>query len=55
MLRIATTECEGPITKIGKLCIDGTSAVGELALFFLNMLSWLVTRLPRRPVLLLCM
>ncbi|HEY2251960.1 MAG TPA: ABC transporter permease, partial [Planctomycetaceae bacterium] len=49
------TECEGPITKIGRLFINGTSAIGELTLFFLNMLGWLVTRLPRRAVLLLCM
>jgi phospholipid/cholesterol/gamma-HCH transport system permease protein len=52
---VAATECEGPITKIGKLFINGTSAIGELTLFFLNMLSWLVTRVPRRSVLLVCM
>ena len=49
------TEREGPITKIGKLFIEGTLAIGELTLFFLNMLSWLVTRVPRRSVLLVCM
>jgi phospholipid/cholesterol/gamma-HCH transport system permease protein len=52
---IASTEREGSITTIGRLFINGTSAIGELTLFFLNMLSWLVTRLPRRSVLLICM
>ncbi len=50
-----STPCEGPITKIGRMFIDRTVAIGELTLFFLDMLVWLVTRLPRRSVLLVCM
>ena len=49
---IASPEHEGPIDKIGKLTLDGISAVGGLALFFLDMLAWMMTRLPRRAVLL---
>jgi len=48
-------EREGPIEKLGELALRGTSAVGELALFFFDMLAWLMTRLPRRAVLLSCM
>jgi len=52
---IVTTEREGPIEKIGQLTLGGISDVGGLALFFLDMLAWLMTRLPRRAVLLTCM
>src|SRR5258708_12302386 len=50
-----TTEHPGLIERIGQLALDGISAAGGLALFFLDMLAWLVTRLPRRSVLLACM
>src|SRR5258708_18295411 len=50
-----TTEHPGLIERIGQLALDGISAVGGLALFFFDMLAWLVTRLPRRGVLLTCM
>jgi phospholipid/cholesterol/gamma-HCH transport system permease protein len=52
---IVTTKEPGLIEKIGQLTLDGISAAGGLALFFLDMLAWLMTRLPRRPVLLACM
>src|SRR5882757_3002315 len=52
---IVTTKEPGLIENIGQLTLDGISAAGGLALFFLDMLAWLVTRLPRRSVLLACM
>src|SRR5215831_20223772 len=52
---IVTAREGGLIERIGQLTLDGISAVGGLALFFLDMLAWLMTRLPRRPVLLACM
>jgi phospholipid/cholesterol/gamma-HCH transport system permease protein len=55
MPSVATIEREGPISKIGKLVIDRTVGIGELTLFFISLLGWLMTRVPRRSVLLLCM
>lgn len=55
MSAITAAKHPGLIEKIGKLTLDGVTAVGELALFFLDMLGWLITRLPRRAVLLPCM
>jgi phospholipid/cholesterol/gamma-HCH transport system permease protein len=52
---IVTAREDGLIERIGQFTLDGISAVGGMALFFLDMLTWLVTRLPRRPVLLACM
>jgi phospholipid/cholesterol/gamma-HCH transport system permease protein len=49
------TICPGPIERLGQLALNGVSAVGGLALFFFDLLAWLVTRLPRRRVLLACM
>ena len=45
----------GLVEKIGQMTLDGISSVGGLALFFLDLLAWLMTRLPRRVVLLTCM
>src|SRR5437764_10029425 len=55
MSTTVATEHRGPIERVGQLALDGISAVGGLALFFFDMLAWLVTRLPRRAVLLACM
>ncbi|MBI3865683.1 MAG: ABC transporter permease [Planctomycetia bacterium] len=52
---LTTHDREGLITWIGKLVVDASVAVGELTLFFLDMLVWLLTHLPRRPVLFMCM
>jgi phospholipid/cholesterol/gamma-HCH transport system permease protein len=52
---LVTAREGGLIERIGQLTLDGISAVGGLALFFLDLLAWLTTRLPRRPVLLACM
>src|SRR5262245_66599126 len=52
---LATAREGGLIERIGQLTLDGISAVGGIALFFLDLLAWLMTRLPRRPVLLACM
>jgi phospholipid/cholesterol/gamma-HCH transport system permease protein len=52
---LVTTECEGPVTRIGRAVVDASVAIGELTLFFFQMLGWMLTRLPRRPVLFLCM
>src|SRR5438105_740626 len=50
-----TSQREGPVENIGKLALDGISALGGLALFFLELLAWLMARLPRQAVLLSCM
>src|SRR5690348_13907467 len=50
-----TTEGGGPIERVGQMTVHGISSVGGLAMFFLDMLAWLMTRLPRRAVLLACM
>src|SRR5215831_16837743 len=52
---IVTAREGGLIERIGQLTINGVVAVGDLSLFFLDMLVWLLTRLPRRSVLLACM
>jgi phospholipid/cholesterol/gamma-HCH transport system permease protein len=52
---IVVTDEGGLVEKIGRKTIHGISSVGGLALFFLDMLAWLMTRLPRRAVLLACM
>src|SRR5262245_57325184 len=52
---LVTAREGGLIERIGQLTLDGISAVGGIALFFLDLVAWLMTRLPRRPVLLACM
>lgn len=52
---IATSESVGPLERIGKTTIERVTAVGDLALFALDLLGWLVARLPRRAVVLPCM
>lgn len=55
MSTLVTTESGGPIEKIGRMAIAGILAVGNLALFALDLFGWLVTHLPRRAVVLPCM
>jgi phospholipid/cholesterol/gamma-HCH transport system permease protein len=43
---------EGLIEFLGRLTLESVRAVGSLALFFWEMLGWMLTRLPRRDVLL---
>ena len=45
----------GLIESLGRVSLDGIQAVGDLALFTLSLLRWLVTRLPRRDVLTLAL
>ena len=52
---IIEAESESPIHKVGRTALSGISAVGAMSLFFLDLLAWLVTRLPRRGVVLPCM
>src|SRR5438445_8261307 len=52
---LTSADCEGPVTRIGRRVVDASIAVGDLTLFFLDMLGWMVTRLPRRLVLIQCM
>jgi len=52
---ITSTRREGFVQKIGRLTLESVRGVGDTALFFANMLSWLCRRLPRRGVLLQCM
>src|SRR5579862_9086696 len=52
---LVTKDCEGPITRIGRFVVESSVAAGELTLFFFRMLGWMLTHLPRRPVLFLCM
>jgi phospholipid/cholesterol/gamma-HCH transport system permease protein len=52
---LVTTDCEGPVTRIGRFVVESSIAAGELTLFFFRMLGWMLTHLPRRPVLFLCM
>lgn len=40
-----------PITRVGEHTLRGIAAVGDVTLFGLRMLGWLVSRLPRRDVL----
>ena len=46
---------EGIVEYVGRQTLDSVRTVGSLALFFWDMLGWMVTRLPRRDVLLPCM
>jgi phospholipid/cholesterol/gamma-HCH transport system permease protein len=50
-----TIEREGFIRLIGRLTVNAMYLVGDLTLFSCDMLGWLLTRLPRRRVLLPCM
>lgn len=50
-----TQERNGLIGGLGRGVIGFTESVGGMALFSLNLLGWLVMRLPRRAVLLPCM
>ena len=52
---VVTNESEGPISRIGRFVVEYSVAAGEMTLFFIRMVSWLMTRLPRRSVLLVCM
>lgn len=51
----AAAPCEGPIHWLGRMMLEAIVGLGDLALFFVDMLRWLLTRLPRRAVLLPCM
>jgi phospholipid/cholesterol/gamma-HCH transport system permease protein len=52
---LVTTKPAGVFEKIGKLTIDGVSAIGNLTLFALDLFTWMLMRLPRRAVVLPCM
>lgn len=47
--------CESFIHRLGRMTIAFVEGLGGLALFFLDLLLWLTTRLPRRAVVLPCM
>lgn len=51
----ATVEREGVISLIGRITVNTVRMVGDMSLFFCDMLGWLITRLPSRRVLLPCM
>ena len=52
---LVNENCGGPVTRTGRFVVDGCVAAGDLTLFFLRMLGWMLTHLPRRSVLLVCM
>jgi len=51
----ATIDRDSPIHLLGRVTLDWVSEVGSVALFFLDLLGWLCTRLPRRAVVFPCM
>jgi phospholipid/cholesterol/gamma-HCH transport system permease protein len=51
----ATTERDTFVHQIGRLALAMIEGLGGLTLFFLDLLMWLATRLPRRAVVLPCM
>lgn len=51
----ARPERDTLVHHIGKLTLSGVEEVGGVALFSLDMLSWLVTRIPKRAVVLPCL
>src|SRR5262249_35661741 len=52
---LVTNRPAGLLEKIGKMAIDGVSAVGNLTLFTFDLFAWMLMRLPRRGVVLPCM
>jgi phospholipid/cholesterol/gamma-HCH transport system permease protein len=56
---MATASASAPrdtaIHQLGRATLVAVEGIGGLALFFLDLLAWLVTRLPRRGVLVICM
>jgi phospholipid/cholesterol/gamma-HCH transport system permease protein len=48
----SATSVNTPVHVLGRLVLDAIAAVGDLAMFSLRMLGWMVAALPRRSVLL---